>query len=90
MFTKQDGQFDDMAADPARRREGITALALRRNIFLCCAVGMTLLAFIFFMSNRSPGAAAVGFAAVLQWILFSKFESDLRLLRVIERLHGPK
>jgi hypothetical protein len=89
MFTKQDEQFDDMATDPGRRREGIIGLSLRRNIFLCCAVGMTLLALVFFILNRSPGAA-VGFAAVLQWILFFKYESDLRLLRVVERLHGVK
>ena len=86
MFTKQDEQFDDMVADQTRRREGIHGLSWRRTLFLWCAIVMTLLALVFFISNRSPGAA-IGFAAALQWMLFFKFESDLRLLRVIEKLH---
>ena len=86
MFTKQDEQFDEMVADRARRREGINGLSWRRTMFLWCAMVMTLLALVFFISNRSPGAA-IGFAAALQWMLCFKFESDLRLLRVIERLH---
>jgi len=38
-------------------------------------------------SNRSPaGGAAIGFAVAVQWMLLFKFESDLRLPRVIDRL----
>jgi hypothetical protein len=86
MFTKQDKEFDEMVTDPARRRAGIVGFTLRRNTICWCAVGMTLLALVFFVSNRVPrGAAAIGFAAAVQWMLLFKFESDLRLLRVVER-----
>jgi hypothetical protein len=88
MFKKLDEEFDEMAADPARRRQGIARITLRRDVMCWCAVGMTLVALPFFFSNRSPaGAAAVCFAAAVQWMLLFKFESDLRLLRVFERLH---
>jgi hypothetical protein len=91
MFAKQDEQFDEMAIDPARRREGIADLSSRRTIILWCAVGMTSLALVFFFANRAAGgAAAVGFAAAVQWMLAFKFESELRLLRVVERLHRDR
>jgi hypothetical protein len=92
MFTKQDEQLDQMAADPVRRREGIVGLSWRRNVMFWCAVVMTLCALAtFFMSLRSArGGAAIGFAAAVQWMLLFKFESDLRLLRVVERLHSTE
>ncbi len=93
MFARQDEQFDRMAADPARRRAGIADLSLRRSVLFCCAVVMTLCALmVFFGSNRtSGGGAAIGFGSATMWMLVFKFESDLRLLRVVERLHlAPK
>jgi hypothetical protein len=88
MFKRLDEEFDEMAADAARRREGIVSLTSRRDVLCWCAVIMTLVALPFFFTNRSPaGAAAIGFAAAVQWMLLFKFESDLRLLRVVERLH---
>ena len=52
------------------------------------ATGMTLCALaIFFMSlQHDRASAAVGFATAVQWMLLFKFESELRLLRAIERL----
>ena len=92
MFTKQDEQFDQMAADPVRRREGIAGLSRRRDVMFWCAVVMTLCALAtFFMSLRSArSGAAIGFAAAVQRMLLFKFESDLRLLRVVERLHSTE
>jgi hypothetical protein len=90
MFTKEDEEFERMAADPARRREGIADLSSRRNIMFWCATGMTLCALVtFFMSfgNASRGSAAAGFTAAIQWILLFKYESELKLLRVVDRLH---
>ena len=90
MFKKQDEQFDRMAADPARRRKGIDDLSSRRTLLFWCGVVITLCAFaIFFFSKAgSGGGEGLGFAAAVQWILVFKFESDLRLLRVVERLHA--
>ena len=65
MFKKIDEEFDEMAADPTRRREGIARITLRRDVMCWCAVGMTLIALQFFFSNRSPaGGAAIGFAEI--------------------------
>ena len=88
MFIKQDEAFDQMAADPTRRRMAIVSLSWRRDIMFWAATGMTLCALaIFFMSlQHDRGSAAVGFAAAVQWMLLFKFESELRLLRTIERL----
>ncbi len=89
MFTKQYEKFDQMAADPVRRREGIADLSWRCNVLFWCAVVVTLGAFgTFFVSFGSArGGAAIGFAAALEWMVLFRFEGDLRLLRVIERLH---
>jgi len=91
MFTKQDEQFDQMATDPARRREGIAGLSWRRNVICWCAVVATLCALATFLVSASKAgggaAAAIGFLAATHWMLLFKFESDLRLLRVIDRLY---
>ena len=89
MFTKQDEEFDQMAADPVRRREGIAGLSWRRNVMFWCAVVMTLyaLATFFVLVQTARIGAAIGFAAAVHWMLLFKFESDLRLLRVVDRLH---
>jgi hypothetical protein len=88
MFVKQDQQFDEMIADPARRRQGIISLSLRRDVLCVCAMVATVCALAFFFPDRisGGGTAAIGFLAAIQWMLVFKFESDLRLLRTIERL----
>ena len=89
MFTNQDKQFEQMATDSVRRGEAIVSLSLRRDVMFWCAVVVTLCALAtFLLSVHSAGAgpAAMGFVAAVQWMLLFKFESDLRLLRVIERL----
>jgi hypothetical protein len=88
MFAKQDEQFDEMISDSARRRQGIISTSLRRDVLCVCALVATVCALAFFFPGRlfGGGAAAIGFLAAIQWILVFKFESDLRLLRTIERL----
>lgn len=89
MFTNQDKQFEQMATDPVRRREAIAGLSWRRDVMFWCAVGVTLCAlatFFISLQKERGGAAAIGFVATVQWMLLFKFDSDLRLLRVIERL----
>jgi hypothetical protein len=89
MFAKQDEEFDEMIADSARRRLGIISLSSRRNLLCVCAMVATACALAFFFPgrpSRTGGAAAMGFLAAIQWILVFKFESDLRLLRTIDRL----
>jgi hypothetical protein len=86
MFKKQDEEFDEMAADPIRRRAKIADLSWRRTLIGCCAL-VIMLAALFEMWGGGKGAIGGVFAAAISWGTFIKHESDLRLLRVIERLH---
>jgi hypothetical protein len=89
MFANQDKHFEQTAADPVRRRQAISRLSWRRDLMFWCAVGTTLCALATFylsLQRERGGAAAAGFVAAVQWMLLFKFESDLRLLRVIEGL----
>lgn len=86
MFHKQDSAFDEIAVNPRRRAAAIKSLSSRRNILFWLACFTTLL--IIPASFGSPnGAGTTAFCAVIQWMLAFKFESDLRLLRIVSRLH---
>jgi hypothetical protein len=89
MFKKQDDDFDEMAADPIRRRKKIADLSKRRVLIGCCAMVISICAVV---EIWSKGEAATGgiFAAAVAWSICFKMDSDLRLLRVIERLQKGK
>jgi len=84
MFTKQDEEFAETAVDTTRRGAAITDLSNRRaKLFWgACFGSVATIASTF--ASEPDGALA--FLAATLWILFFKFESDLRLLRVIDRL----
>ena len=88
MFKKQDEEFDEMVADPVRRRAKIADLSRRRTGIGFCAIGVTVCAIASAWCGKVTGGVAISFAAA--WIIFSKTESDLRLLRTIERLQKDK
>ena len=83
MFTKQDTEFEEMAADPIRRRAKIADLSWRRTLIFWCALVMAVAAIFASWGGKDAG---VIFAAAVAWSICFKMESDLRLLRVIERL----
>ena len=84
MFTKHDQEFAETAADTTRRAAAITDLSNRRaKLFWGACLGS--LATIASTFGSEPDGALALLAATL-WILVFKFESDLRLLRVIDRL----
>jgi uncharacterized membrane protein len=89
MFKRQDEDFDEMIADPIRRRAKIADLSKRRILIFWCAVVISVCAIV---EMWSGGTAAIGgvFAAAVSWSIGMKMESDLRLLRVIERLQKDK
>ena len=90
MFSKYDEKFAEMAANPTLRRAAITDLSGRRTMIFWCAMFMTLLitvCLIISTFESKPVGVGLGFVAALQWIIFFKFDSDLRLLAVIDRLH---
>lgn len=91
MFTKYDKWFEQAATEPARRRAAIADFSKRRNILFWCAMVITLCAllsaFASDMAGKSGGFALLFSAAVI-WSIVFKFESELRLLQVIEKLLG--
>jgi len=85
MFSKNDQQFVDMAVDGTRRRAAIADLSRRRTLmFWCACVGAVLSPVAIFCGG--PTGAVLGIGALTQWMIVFRFESDLRLLSVIERL----
>ena len=85
MFTKQDEKFAETAADPVRRVAAITDLTSRRTILFWCALLITLVMGASSFGGK-PASVGLGLCAAIQWAIVFKFESDLRLLRVIDRL----
>jgi hypothetical protein len=94
MFEKYDDLFECAAGDPIGRLLAIRDLSRRRTItFWCalgtsaCALGAGACALVGRLSGNSAVAAGLYFAAAMHWSMHFKFDSDLRLLRAIERLH---
>ena len=85
MFKRYDEQFQRIATDPLRRRAAIDDLSQRRTILFWCALVSSVCAIVDGFSGK-PAMAGLYFAAAVQWGISFKFESDLRLLRVIDRL----
>jgi hypothetical protein len=89
MFKKQDEEFDEIAADPIRRRAKIADLSKRRIIFFWSAIIMSI-AVITEIWGGKAGAIGGVFAGAIIWSIGMKIESDLRLLRTIDRLKKDK
>jgi threonine/homoserine/homoserine lactone efflux protein len=87
MFTKFDKRFEQTAAEPARRRAAIADLSKLRTIFFWLAIAMSVIAIASTWNGQASGLILV---AAIIWSIFFKFESDLRLLRVIERLQKDR
>ena len=83
-----------MAADPGRRRAAIADLSKRRTILFWCATLITVCAVLSACASGMAGKPAVSSAlllcAALEWIVVFKFDSDLRLLQVIEKLQRSR
>jgi hypothetical protein len=82
--------FEQTAFDPDRRRAAIADLTKRRNIVFCCALVVTGCAFAMFLShNANPKSPIVeSFAAFMLWIPVIRWNSDLRVLKLLEQFPG--
>jgi len=87
MFTKSDERFDQMAADSTCRRIWIVYISKLRTIFFWLAIAMSAIAVV---STWNGKASEVILVTAIIWSIYIKFESDLRLLRVIERLQKDR
>jgi len=83
MFTKSDLSFDEIAADPVRRRAKIVELSRSRTLFFWCFITASIGALFCIWTGRASGSIL---AAALLYGVVVRLESDLRLLRVVERL----
>ena len=82
MFTKSDIRFEEIAADPVRRRAKIVELSRSRILFFWCFIVSAIGALLCSWSGKASGSIL---AAALLFGVVVRLESDLRLLRVIER-----
>ena len=87
MFKNNDQEFAEIAADPVRRRAAIADLAGRCKTMLFCAGGASGALIMATIANPQGTGVLAGCVAGL-WAIAFKFDSDLRLLRVVDRLHG--
>ena len=72
-------------ADPVRRSAAMARVSKRRTKLLWIVCILTLGFFAFCIARKPPDSFAV-FMLLMLWMFLFKWESDLRLLRVIERL----
>ena len=85
MFKKSDQAFREQTIDPVFRAAALIKLTQSRNWFLCIGGLMSLIIFAGELLGAPPNSAVI-LAAAIQWIVFFKMDSDLRLLRVIDLL----
>ena len=102
-YAKWDANFDEIAADPICRRAKIAALsATRTAVMVLAAIGLVLflllsvLALISYSGGKSIltrdylSAAFFAFYTALFYVTALYTQSELRLLRVIERLQKDR
>jgi len=90
---RSDAKFVTQAADDSQRSAAIERLSRVRNKLLWLAVLMSgCFLIIFILGAVHPtfsavgGTIGIGFGTIIQWVNLMKFESDLRLLKVVEML----
>jgi hypothetical protein len=87
MFNASDERFAETAVDPDRRLSAIRNLSWRRTIMFSCAI-VASLGFlpIPYLSGSHVMGAGSAFVTALMWILAMKFDTDLKILQVVNRL----
>jgi uncharacterized membrane protein len=91
-FDQSDDAFIQMAVDDLHRPELIKITARKRTILFWCAMLITVCALVIIFAETSgkphgSGVAGVAFAGVaMSWMLVIRCESDLRLLKMVEKL----
>jgi small-conductance mechanosensitive channel len=90
---RSDAKFVTQATDESERQAAIERFSgARRWMFWTAILMSALFLFVFILGARHPTFGAVGaaiglgFGSVMSTVNFMKCESDLRLLKVVERL----
>ena len=96
MFKKADQIFDEIADDPVRRRKQITQLTKVRPWVFGSALGLmvvlcTLIIFMIALHQPAQPVTAITLLTVIMiWNSYFRLESDLKLLRFIDRLKNER
>jgi len=86
-FDKADDAFIQAAVDDSRRPELIKNTMRRQTIMFWCAVVISACALLMIIGAHNSGSAGVEFAvAAMTWMQVLKCESDLRLLKLVDKL----
>ena len=88
MSIKPDDIFVATATDPARRSAAIADLTQKHRMLFCASIFIALVFLgISYFGSRQPDAIFI-LIVILPLIQLHKCESELKLLRVIDRLQG--
>jgi hypothetical protein len=86
-FTNGDDIFAELATNEERRAAAIISLIWRRNlVFWLAMANLVLVAISDRVDHDVSVSSIIGF--VVTMCICSKFESDLRLLKIVDRLQG--
>jgi hypothetical protein len=85
---KLDKQFEDISADADRRRVAIASLTRMRTVAYFCAsfCGLFALAITYLRQDTTRDSAVAFGVTAIMWAFGHKYESDMRLLTLIEKL----
>lgn len=89
IFTKFDAAFAQVAEDSGKLEVALGKARVNRLITLPAAV-MLLIAFLAMALTATPRAEIFGVIAVVNFALFLKSDSDVKLLSVLQRLKPGK
>jgi hypothetical protein len=92
-YDQYDEWFVQTAVDDSLRPELIKLLSRKRTTTFWLAIGISLsalgLMFLEAVTTKNPVVIAVQFfVTAMSWMLVLKFENDLRLLRLVEKLRS--
>jgi len=88
LFNEADEQFTELATDASRRRIAITSRTQARNSLFWTAIFLFAIAIIGLGHTSEATFLFSLVGASFMTCLSFKFESDLRLLKIVERLQN--
>jgi hypothetical protein len=92
LHEEQDKEFEEIAMDPVRRRAMITHLTRYRTmiLFMASLANVFALVFIYLRDDFTRHSGLLFGGAAMMWAFAFKYQSDLRILRVADRLQKDK
>jgi len=89
MFQKSDLKFAEYAVDPERRQRTISSYRTTRGLLFWCATLISIICLAEVIYGR-PAGTGLGISCVIQWMLVFRFDTDVRLLTIVDQLSAKK